>query len=168
MKKLQLIACSIISILLSFSSIYGQKLDEHLKLLTPLTNQNWEGKMARFGDGAKRQVRWEVIWNGKAIKQITEIKKINFITKAYFYWDFDKEEIGIFSLSSNGNFLHGHVKEDKGKIFMYGIATYPGANIKFRNTFELTENGKLIDKWFSFRDGEWKPGHTFELSGTKE
>jgi len=44
------------------------------------------------------------------------------------------------------------------------LITFPDDKLEFKNTFELNEEGKLIDKWFTFRDGEWKPGHTFELS----
>ena len=165
--NIRIAICSVISVLLSFSFIFGQKLDDELLLLAPLTNKNWEGKMPRFGEGAKRLVRWEVIWDGKAVRQITEIKKINFITETYYFWDPDQQEIGLFSLSSNGSFLRGHVKEDQGKILMYGMATYPESRLKFKNTFELTEDGKLIDRWFTFQEGEWKPGHTFELSENK-
>jgi len=168
MKKTQIMMCFIIFFIFSFSSIYGQELDEHLKLLSPLTNKNWEGEMLRLGEGAKREVVWKIIWNGKAIKQTTEVKIIQNITEAYFYWDSDKQEIGVFSLTSNGNFYHGHVIEENGKIFIYGHITFPDTKLEFRNTFELTENGKLLDKWFTFRDGEWKPGHVFELSEKKE
>lgn len=168
MKKVQLMMCVIISILLSFSSIYGQELDEHLKLLAPITNKNWEGKMPRFGEGAKREVVWKVIWNGKAIKQTTKVKILHSITEAYFYWDSDKQEIGVFSITSNGNFFYGHVIEDDGRILIYGYITFPDTKLEFRNTFELTEDGKLLDKWFTFQDGEWKPGHVFELYETKE
>jgi hypothetical protein len=142
-------------------------LDEHLKLLAPIVNKNWEGEMPRLGEGAKREVLWKVIWNGKAIKQTTEVKMLQSISEAYFYWDSDKAEIGVFSITSNGNFFQGHVTEDNGKILIYGDITFPDGKLKFRNTFELTEDGKLLDKWFTLQDGEWKPGHTFELSEKK-
>lgn len=150
------------------SPVYSQELDEHLKLFEPIVNKKWEGDMPRFGEGAKREVLWKVIWNGRAIKQTTEIKTLKSITEAYFYWDSDKQEIGVFSITSNGNFFQGHVVEDDGKILIYGLITFPDNKLKFRNTFELTQEGKLIDKWFTFRDGEWKPGHTFVLSEKKE
>jgi len=150
------------------SILNAQQPVEHLRLLEPLTGKNWAGIMKRFGEGSKREVQWDFRWDGKAVRQVTRIVKINFFTETYYYWDYDKQEIGMFSLSSNGNFLQGHVKEENGKICMYGIAAYPEAKIMFRNTFELTEDGKLIDRWFTFRDGEWKPGHMFELSEKKE
>ena len=168
MKKNLFIIGVIISYIFSFSAIYGQELDEHLMLLSSLTNKNWEGEMPRFGEGAKREVVWEILWNGKAIKQTTEVKILQSVTEAYFYWDSDKQEIGVFSITSNGNFYHGHVIEDDGKILIYGYITFPDTKLEFRNTFELTEDGKLLDKWFTFRGGEWTPGHVFELSEKKE
>jgi len=155
MRKVQLMICVILSILLSFSSIYGQELDEHLRLLAPLANKKWEGEMPRFGEGTKREVMWNVIWNRKAIKQTTEVKMLNSISETYFYWDSDKQEIGVFSITSNGNFFHGYI-------------TFLNEMLEFRNTFELNEKGKLVDKWFTFRSGEWKLGHTFELSKKEE
>ena len=159
---------AMISVLLTFSPSHGQELDEHLKLLKPLTRNNWVGKMPRFGEGATREVVWKVLWNGKAVQQTTNVKFLNSVTEAYFYWDFHKQEIGVFSITSNGNFFQAHVSGDGGKILIYGDITFPDKKLKFRNTFELTEEGKLLDKWFTLQDGQWKPGHTFELSATKE
>lgn len=167
MKKVQLLIWTILSILLSSSLIYGQELDERLRLLAPMANKNWEGEMPRIGEGAKREVMWKVIWNGKAIKQTTEVKMLHSISEAYYYWDSDKQEIGVFSITSNGNFFHGHAVDDDGKILIYGNITFPDEKLEFRNTFELTEEGKLIDKWFTFRSGKWMPGHAFELSEKK-
>lgn len=168
MKKVIFLIFTIIYTFISISEIYAQQRDAYLQLLHPLTGKNWEGIMERFGEGAKRKVRWDIMWNGKAVKQVTEVEKINFITETYYYWDPDKQEISMFSLSNNGNYLQGHVKKENGRILMYGVATYPKAKVKFRNTFELTEDGKLIDRWFTFLDGEWKPGHVFELTEIKE
>jgi len=168
MKILTLMVSGILLMGAFISPVYSQELDEHLKLFGPIVNKKWEGDMPRFGERAKREVLWKVIWNGKAVKQTTEVKILQSITEAYFYWDSDEQEIGVFSITSNGNFFHGHVIEDEGKILVYGLITFPDNKLEFRNTFELTEEGKLIDRWFTFRDGEWKPGHVFELSQKKE
>ncbi len=163
MKKVKVTLSVIILICIPFPALLSQQLDEHLLLLEPLTNKTWQAEMPRLGEGVMRQCRWDVIWEGKAIKQTLVIEKINFVTEAYFFWDSDKQEIGIFSISSNGNFLHGFVKEENGKILMYGYATFPDDKIEFQNSYELTEDGKLLDQWYRFQDGEWKPGHSFVL-----
>ncbi len=167
MKIMRVLLNAILVSCIPFPSLFGQQLDEHLALLEPLTNKTWEAEMPRLGEGAMRQCRWDVVWEGKAVKQTTEIKKINFVTEAYFFWDSGKQEIGMFSISSNGNFLHGHVKEENGNILMYGYATFPEEKIEFKNTFHLTKDGKLLDQWYRLQDGQWKPGHSFVLSEKK-
>jgi len=135
MKIVYVILNAILVTCIPFPGLYGQQLDEYLTLLEPLTNKTWQAEMPQLGEGVMRHCRWNVIWEGKAVKQTTEIIKINFVTEAYFFWDSDKQEIGLFSISSNGNFLHGYVKEENGKILMYGYATFPDDKIEFKNSF---------------------------------
>ena len=82
--------------------------------------------------------------------------------------DFAKQQIGMFSISNRKNFTHGYVKEDNGKILMYGSITFPEKKLELKNTLEFTEDGKLLDKYFRFEDGEWKAGHSRELYEIKE
>jgi len=30
----------------------------------------------------------------------------------------------------------------------------------FRNTYEISEDGKFTDKYFRYENGKWKPGHS--------
>lgn len=142
----------------------GQDLDDHLTLLKPLLDKTWEALMPRLGESITRRVRWEAINEGRAIKQTTEVEKIGFKTEAWFFWDSDAGAIGVFSLSSNGNFFHGHVREEDGTILMTGYAVFPDLKLDFRNMFEFTDAGTVIDRWFTFREGAWMPGHVFELT----
>jgi hypothetical protein len=59
----------IILITLSFSSIYGQELDEKLKLMEPFINKKWEAKETLLGEEAKIEMRFEIIENGKVMKR---------------------------------------------------------------------------------------------------
>jgi hypothetical protein len=52
------------------------------------------------------------------------------------------------------------VKEEEGKILKYGYSIFPDRKLEFRNTLEITPDGKLADKYFRFEDGEWKAGHS--------
>lgn len=168
MKNLKYILNAIILIATSFSSIYGQDLDEKLKLLEPFTNRLWEAEVPRFGEGTKMEIMWKVMEKGKVIKKTGEFKILNSSHEAFYFWDSDKQEIGVFSIHNNGNFLHGHVKEEDGKILVYGYVTFPDKKLEFRNTFEFTEDGKLLDKYFRYEDGEWRAGHSREYYEKKE
>jgi len=66
----------------------------------------------------------------------------------------------MLELGSNGNFSIGNIIEENGVILKYGYTIFPEIKLKFRNTLEITSDGKLIDKWFSFENEEWKAGHS--------
>ena len=168
MKKTKNIFCTIFLITLSFSSINGQELDEKLELLKPFIDKKWEAKESRFGEEAKIERRFEIIEDGKAIKRTDTFKVINATSVYLYYWDFDKQEIGVFGIHNNGNFVHGHVKEEESEILFYGYGTFPDMKLEFRNTYELAEDGKFFDKYYRFEEGEWKPGHSWVFYEIKE
>jgi hypothetical protein len=35
--------------------------------------------------------------------------------------------------------------------------------VEFRNVFEITSDGRLLDKYFRLDKGQWLPGHTKEF-----
>lgn len=159
---------AIILVALSFTSAYGQELDEKLKLLEPFVNKKWEAKEPRFGENAKIDRTFEIIEDGKAIKRTETFKEINASAVYFYYWDFEKQEIGVFGIHNNGNFVHGHVKEEEGKILVYGHGTFPDMKLEFRNTYELAEDGEFSDKYYRFEEGEWKPGHSWVFYEKKD
>ena len=107
--------------------------------------------------------RWDVIWEGKVVKYVSNVKELNNFSEGYFYWDPEKKEIALFIINSRSIITQGHVQKEDGKILMYGHVKFPDRTLEFRNTFEMTDDGKLIDRWFRFEDGEWKAGHVVEL-----
>lgn len=62
------------------------------------------------------QREWKVIWECKAIKYTSGTKKLNVCSEGYFFWDSDKQEIGIFTLNNKGRFMQGHIKEEDGSL----------------------------------------------------
>ena len=75
--------CTIILITLSFASVYGQGLDENLKLLEPFLNKKWVAKEPRFGEDAVMEWTFEIIEGGKAIRRSDTLKVVN-ATSVYF------------------------------------------------------------------------------------
>lgn len=168
MKTLKLILMILALTVVSVSSVVSQELNENLKLLEPFLNKKWEAKEPRFGEEAKIERRFEIIEDGKAIKRTDTLKVIHATSVYFYYWDFEKQEIGVFGIHNNGNFVHGHVKKEDGKILIYGYGTFPDKKLEFRNTYELTEDGKFFDKYYRFEDNEWKAGHSREFYEKKE
>jgi len=152
--------CIILLITLSFPTVYGQELNENLKLLEPFLNKKWKANEPRFGEDAVMEWTFEIIEDGKAVKRSDTLKVINATSVYVYYWDFDKQEIGVFGIHSNGNYANGHVKKEDGKILVYGYAIFPDKRLEFRNTFEFAEDGIFYDKYYRFEDGAWQAGHS--------
>jgi len=55
-----------------------------------------------------------------------------------------------------GRFQHGHVKEEDGKILVYGSLALQNGTLEFKNYFEFTDSGTILDGWFSLQNGEWR------------
>ena len=98
--------------------------------------------------------------DGKTLKIYGECKELNNQTDGNYCFDSDKKEVAFIWLTSNGNVTVGNVKEEDGKILMYGYITFPQRKLEFRNIYKITPDGELTDEWFRFEDGEWKACHS--------
>ncbi|OGU56844.1 MAG: hypothetical protein A2V66_10680 [Ignavibacteria bacterium RBG_13_36_8] len=156
----------IISVVLSVSTYcFGQdeiSLRKELDILKSIVGKNWVSE-EKEPDGQRMfhfLQKFEPIHNGKTIKRYFQCKELNYQSDGYYYYDPYKKEIAMLELGSNGNFSIGNIKEENGVILKYGYTIFPDIKLKFRNTLEITSEGKLIDKFFSFENGEWKAGHS--------
>ncbi len=164
---------AILLALLATGILFGQEgkktetsLCDNLKLLEPIVNKKWVGVInSPDGKMQARVVRqFDVVWDGNAIKRTDYCKALNNESEAFIFWDPAEQAAKFFSINSRGIFLNGIVSDDSGKILISGRITFPDTALDYRNTFELTDDGKLLDKWYAFRGGEWKAGHNIELT----
>jgi len=137
-------------------------LRKELDILKPLIGKTWICEMT---DPSGRQTLhllrlYEPMHDGKILKIYQECRELNSQTDGYYYFDPDKKEIAFLTLTNNGNFAAGNVKEEGGKILEYGQVTFPNEKLAFRNTYELTANGQMVDHFFSFENGQWSAGHS--------
>lgn len=65
----------------------------------------------------------------------------------------------LWNINSRGGSDRGVVTLEDGKITVSGQATVNGKTHDFRNTFEVSADGTLTDRWFQNRTGSWQPGH---------
>ena len=140
----------------------GISLRKELDILKPIIGKTWvtEEKAPDGQTTLHFLLKFEPIHNGKSIKRYLECKELNFQSDGFYYYDPDKKEIAFLELGSNGNFSIGNIKRENGVVLKYGFTTFPDRKLKFRNTMEMTSEGSLIDKFFSFENGEWKAGHS--------
>jgi hypothetical protein len=148
------------------SSENSPALNENLKLLEPLANKKWVGKLKALNEDRYLDIvrQFDIIWNGTAIKISSFCRELNSDREGYIYWDSDENQIALFSINNKGTIQKGYVSEDQGKILFSGFIIFPDRKLEFKNYFELTSEGRLIDKWFRRENGEWLPGHNLELT----
>ena len=162
MKKLNLfIAITIIMQLFCFGQNEAN-LRKELEKLKPLLGKTWTSEMK---DPSRQKTlhltsTYEVMHGGKILKYHQECKELNVQTDGYFYYDPDKKEIAYLTLKSNGNITIGKVKEENGNLLLYGHVIFSDRKLEFRNTYEITTKGEIIDKYFRFERGEWRAGHS--------
>jgi len=133
-----------------------------LSLLKPLVGKTWicETKDPSGQMTLHMLMTYEPMHDGKVITYYQETEELKNRNDGYVYYDPDKKEIAFLSLNSNGNISMGNMKEEGGKILKYGYTIFPDRKLEFRNTLEITPDGKLVDKYYRFEDGEWKAGHS--------
>jgi len=159
--------------IISIITINGQTLDERLSPLKPFLNKTWTGKL-KSPDGTKelKVIRtFEVLNKGNVIKCIKSNKELDNYGEGFFYWNDIEKKIAFFFIESGGIFQTGFITIENNIITIEGTMTWPtqmNPQVKqsydFRNTFEFTSDGKMIDKWFMNAFGPWRPGHVIEFT----
>lgn len=152
---------------------HGQTLDEKLAPLNPLVNKSWEGMM-KAPDGSaewKTVCKYEAIWAGKVVRYTRSTPDRNGHEEGFIYWDDTVKKIAFFSIHSSAVFQQGFVSADKQVITFEGTMTWPAPSpnpqvkqtYDFKNTFEVSSESRMIDKWFMNAFGPWRPGHVIEF-----
>jgi hypothetical protein len=139
----------------------AEGLHEKLTFLEPLLGRPWQGEFP-LPDG-KRALpitqAYEALWNGKVIHYTRSIPDFPFFLEGYIYWDVNEQKVCLMNIDSRGNADRGIVTLEEGKITVRGRVTMNGTTYDYRNTFEVSADGTLTDRWFDNAMGSWQPGH---------
>jgi len=147
----------------------AEGLHEKLTFLEPLLGRPWQGEFA-LPDGKQTlpiTQAYEALWDGKVIHYTRSIPDFPFFLEGYIYWDANEQKVCLMNINSRGNADRGIVTLEKGTITVSGRMTMNGKTYDYRNTFELSADGKLIDRWFANSTGSWQPGHVVEFVRSK-
>jgi len=143
----------------------GQILNDKLKILEPMLHKNWIGDM-KSPDGKqtfKVTISCETIWNGEVIKYSRSNLDRKTYSEGYFYWDVNEKKIIFLSVSNRGGAMKADVSFEDGMITLKGRTTIQDKTFDYRNTFQYSAAGNLIDRWFQNFSGSWQPGHVIEF-----
>ena len=142
-------------------SIRAEGLDEKLAFLEPLLGQPWQGEFS-LSDGERTlpiTQAYEPLWNGKVIHYTRSLPDFPFFLEGYIYWDANEQKVCLMSINSRGSAGRGIVTLQDGMITVSGRMTMNGKTYDYRNTFEVSADGRLTDRWFDNATESWQPGH---------
>ena len=162
---LSLSAMLILGVLLA-RPLQAQALQDNLGFLAPLVGGAWEGQMRLPPDGKKTaavSLRFELMWDGAAVKYARSVPDLKFAQEGYVYWDADAKKACLFALDSRGGARTGDVALVEGQVTFTGRMAMQGKTFDYKNTFAIGSDGKLTDRWFQNAFGPWQPGHVIEF-----
>lgn len=145
---------------------HAQSLSEELKILGPLVNKTWVGEL-KSPDGSQA---WQTthtytpLWDGTIVKLTENTPERDASSEGYFYWDREEQKIAVLVVNKKGIYKKGFVTEEDGILTINGKISFPERTFDFKNTFEFTADGKMIDRWFQNAFGSWMAGHIIEFT----
>lgn len=148
----------------------ARDLPGNLSILAPLVGKTWTGRMTS-PDGRQSwatERRFEVLWDGSAVRFVSSTPEIGASAEGFFYWDREAEKVAVLVVNSRGIHQSGTVTAKDGAITIEGRIVFPERAFGYRNTFTPAEDGKLVDRWFQNAFGDWRPGHVIELTAKEE
>lgn len=146
-------------------TMHAQSLCKELKIFEPLINKEWNGEL-KSPDGTaswKTTHIFTLLWDGTIIKFTGRTPDRNSNSEGYIYWDRGVQKIAVLIVHNKGIYQRGLVEAENGKIIIKGTISFPERTFDFKNTLEITADGKLIDRWFQNAFGDWRPGHVIEF-----
>lgn len=156
----------VVLIIVLHGTISAQKLDDNLKILEPLLEKTWTGEL-KSPDGSKSWTtsqNYNLMWDGMTVKYSSSTPDNESFSEGYFYWDREEKKIAVIMFNSRGIYNKGFVTIEDGLLSISGTISFPERTFQFRNTFEFTEDGKMIDRWFQNAFGSWRPGHVIHFN----
>ncbi len=140
-------------------------LSENLRILERMVYKHWVGRI-RSVDGSRlleTDRNFRPLWDGSVVKYESSLPESNHFFEGYFYWDKEAGKVAVFLVSSRGVVQRGTVSSEKGFLIVQGTIVFPEKSFEYRNTFEFTPDGRMIDRWFQNAFGPWRPGHVIEF-----
>jgi len=129
--------------------IDGPVLSDSLKIMEPLANKNWIGEIKHLRDGRLLKINrnFQVIWNGSIVKYSSYLPEMNSFIEGYYYWDWKAKQVEVFIITNRGVLQKGAVSVENGMLTVKGTISFPERSFEYKNTFEFTADGKMIDRW---------------------
>lgn len=156
------ISCTIACLILFSEASIAQS--NSLQIFESLTGKNWKGHYVDSEDSIyTHYIKWEYILDNKTVRETKTVSELNFEMVTYYYFDWEKDQISYLSLLNKDMMSTGTVHIKSSKIVLTGSTYFDGGAYNFKKTFELDDNGNLIDKFFRKKGDTWVKGHIIKF-----
>ncbi|MCK5079732.1 MAG: hypothetical protein KAR09_07290 [Bacteroidales bacterium] len=148
---------------LLFSSVPCAAQNNSIDIFKPLTGKNWEGHFVNSEDSIyTHHIKWEYMPGFKAVKETKSVPDLGFEMETFYYFDWEKNHISYLSLVNKDMISTGYVIIENSNIILEGQTFFEGGSSEFKKSFELNDNGILVDKFYRKKEGSWVRGHLIE------
>lgn len=141
-------------------SVAGQGLISELTCFDRFLDTSWIGRFfttpAPPGDHV---IEWEAILDGHVVHWSKRVDALGFAMETFFYWDRAQEVIAFTQLTNRGIHGAGIVIIENSVVGLEGYTLQAGGKIGFKQTFQITVDGTLEDRYYTLGDTGWVPQH---------
>jgi len=104
-------------------------------------------------------ITWDLALSGQVVRWLKTVDEIGFEMETHFYWDRIRETVAFVQLCNNGAHGTGTAAIMDGTLTLVGVAMQSSGAVEFRQTFERSEDGTLVDRYYTRAGSTWLPEH---------
>ena len=114
-------------------------------------------------------IKWESLIEGKVIRQSKEAPEVDFKMETWLFVDQPGYQKTFIQISNRGTVSKGEFAMRDGKLWLEG-KTYEGDKMirRFRQSFEISDSGELVDCFYRFTNDKWTKGHEIHYSSNSK
>ena len=165
MRALCILIAMLALIFMSINGGWAQSSSSHVilpeKFLAELIAASWIG---HYQDPEtafiNHNLEWKILLDGKLVRQVKMAPEVNFEMETWLFVDQPGHRNTFTQISNRGTISKGEFTMKDGQLWLEG-KTFEGDKMirHFRQSFEISDSGKLVDCFYRFTNDKWTKGH---------
>lgn len=134
-----------------------------LQIFERYVNKSWEGHYMNSEDSIYlHQIKWDYVLDSMAVKETKIVAELNFEMETYYFMDWEFNLISFITLMNKEMTSSGVMMIEKTTLVLEGISVFKNGSAKFKKTYEINSDGKLVDQFYIWNGNAWEKGHMIE------